>query len=57
MIQHLNVGSINFYIWNGWNLDLHCDFSIDTAIFAPLPPKLRVLQIELKFGDPRVGGA
>ena len=48
MIQPLNAGNINFYIWNVWNLDLHGDFSIDTPIFVPLPPQLRVLQIDLK---------
>ena len=55
MIQPLNAGNINFYIWNVWNLDLHGDFSIDIPIFVPLPPQLRVLQIDLKvWGSPSV---
>ena len=48
MIQHVDVGNIHFYIWNGWNSDLHGDFSIGIPIFDPLPPQLRVLQIDLK---------
>ena len=48
MIQPLNVGNIHFYIWNGWNSNLHGGFSIDMPIFDPLPPQLRVLQIDLK---------
>ena len=43
MIQPLYVANIHFYIWNSWNSDLHGDFSIDTPIFAPLPPQLRDL--------------
>ena len=53
MIQSLNVDNIHFCIWNGSNLDLHGDFSIDTPIFAPLTPQLRVLQIDSKvWGSP-----
>ena len=53
MIQPLNVGNINFYIWNGWNLDLHGNFSIDTSIYAPLTPQLSVSPTQ----DPWVSGA
>ena len=53
MTQHLNVGNIDFYIWNGWNLDVLGDFSINTPIFVPLLPQPRILQIDLKvWGSP-----
>ena len=55
MIQPLNVGNIHFYIWNGWNSDLHDEFSINTPSLAPLLPQLKVLEIDLKVWESTSG--